>query len=203
MGKEQEASGMVVKGVVILIIAFGMVALWFARSGSLPMSAYRAGQFVYLPLIAIVAFLGMRQMYLGLNSLQTPVRSQSAPAERQEFPNCQWLTDEEAAALGPDVSTQSPFALGTALPLDLVGQEVDFEAGVLRETALGSVLAAFLMVAFGGGALAIFPVGAVMISGLGGVLGAFGLTSRRPYLSLTATFLNLCVLVGGLIFTLA
>ena len=107
------------------------------------------------------------------------------------------LSDAEAAALSADVVKGSPFAAGTALPLDVVGQQIDFETGVWRETVLGGLFASFIMLVFSVPAIFFFPSGAVMISALGCLLGIMALASRRPLLALSATCANLIVLALG------
>ncbi|QDS90033.1 hypothetical protein EC9_42360 [Rosistilla ulvae] len=112
-------------------------------------------------------------------------------------PQLRIVSDSEAAELAAEIPTGSPFAPGTALPLDLVGQPISFEAGVWRETMLGGLLASLIMILFGLGAVAIFPIGAVLIGAGGCLLGAMALVTRRPTLALAATLGNLVVLAIG------
>lgn len=109
----------------------------------------------------------------------------------------------EAANLATSISLGSPFAPGTALPLELVGQQITYEAGVWRETMLGGLLASILMLPFGIGSLLIFPIGAVMIAAVGCMLGSLALSTRRPRLAFAATLGNLIVLAMAFTRTLS
>ena len=114
-------------------------------------------------------------------------------------PQLRIVSDSEAAELAAEIPTGSPFAPGTALPLDLVGQPISFEAGVWRETMLGGLLASLIMIAFGIGSLPIFPVGSMLIASGGCLLGAMALVTRRPILAMAATIGNLAVLALGFV----
>src|SRR6056297_300060 len=65
----------------------------------------------------------------------------------------------------------------TAVPES--GAAAAFEAGVANETAAGGVIAATVILPLAGIALWLFPLGGMLISGLGGALGVIGLTNRR------------------------
>ncbi|QDV70059.1 hypothetical protein Poly24_37780 [Rosistilla carotiformis] len=108
------------------------------------------------------------------------------------------VSDLEAAELAAEIPIGSPFAPGTALPLEWVGQTISFEAGVWRETMLGGLLASLIMIVFGLGSLATFPIGSTIIASGGCLLGAMALATRRPTLAMAATMGNLIVLAIGL-----
>lgn len=60
----------------------------------------------------------------------------------------------------------------------------EFEAGMWRNTASGATLASGLLLFFVVVAMWVFPTGALLIAGLGGVMGLLGLTSVYPRWSL-------------------
>ena len=184
------------QGIWGLGIGIGLLILWYLASGNLGISVYRIGQLIFIPCSVVVMLIGAYRLYLGLVEASNATSNDEVfdpVAVAETNPNLQYVSDEEAASYA-EIEVASPFAPGTALPLDVVGQEVDFETGVWRETALGGLLASMIMIAFGAGSLLIFPFGAVLIASLGCLLGVFALVSRKPYVALGATFGNLAVL---------
>lgn len=185
------------QGIWGLSIGFGLLVLWFLASGNLGISVYRIGQLLFIPCSVLIMLVGAYRIFLGIgetaDSNSPSDGAIDATLVAESNPNLQYLSDEEAAKLA-DIQVASPFAVGTALPLEEIGQELEFETGVWRETALGGLLASMLMIAFGTGSLFIFPFGAVLIASLGCLLGVFALVSRKPYIALGATFGNLAVL---------
>ncbi|MEZ6086661.1 MAG: hypothetical protein R3C05_01245 [Pirellulaceae bacterium] len=100
----------------------------------------------------------------------------------------------EAEQFDAAVRRGSPFAPGTSLSLDVIGQELPFEAGVWQETMIGGLLASVIMIAMGLGSLAIFPMGALIIALGGALLGMMALGTRKAKLAVAATLGNLLVL---------
>ncbi len=91
-----------------------------------------------------------------------------------------------AAAMNtpPDAALESQ--LDPAVQLDPFA---DF-AGVGTETAKGGVLASVLLIPIAGVSTWWFPLGGILISGLGGGLGMLGLASRRPIRAMISMLLH-------------
>lgn len=84
---------------------------------------------------------------------------------------------------------------GAAVPES--GAAAAFEAGVANETAAGGVVAATVILPLAGIALWLFPLGGMLISGLGGALGVIGLTTRRQRWSAGVLVIHICVFVAA------
>ena len=104
------------------------------------------------------------------------------------------LTVAEADQLGDSIRRGSPFAPGTGLPLDVLGQQLPFEAGVWQETMIGGLLASAIMVVLALLSLTIFPLGALIIAFGGCLLGLLATGTRKSKLAIAATVGNLLVL---------
>lgn len=98
-----------------------------------------------------------------------------------------------SAAQEGEIRTGSPFRgeaqtapslIGASVPLvpgydPLKDGSAAFERGVLASTAWGGVLAAFCALPFAIICAWVFPLGALLVAGLGCVLAVFGLSSQR------------------------
>ncbi|XZE53146.1 hypothetical protein SH139x_004868 [Planctomycetaceae bacterium SH139] len=77
------------------------------------------------------------------------------------------------------------------------GAAAAFEAGVANETAAGGVIAATVILPLAGIALWLFPLGGMIISGLGVALSVIGLTTRRQRWSTGVLVIHICVFVAA------
>jgi hypothetical protein len=142
----------------------------------------------------------------GPSASSTDPQGASQPAEEEIF---------EARVVNP-LSTEagirygSPFAVDPQPGPQSDGQGISgspavpesgaaaaFEAGVANETAAGGVIAATVILPLAGIALWLFPLGGMLISGLGGALSVIGLTTRRQRWSAGVLVIHICVFVAA------
>ncbi len=131
-------------------------------------------------------------------SEQSPIGADSGESRVDDASTISLLTDGQVLELGDSLRKGSPFLSGTALPIELVGKELSYEASVWRESMLGGLLASWIMFVFAVIALKFFPTGASIISAGACLLALLALTTRKPRLALASTIANVLVFAWAL-----
>lgn len=104
------------------------------------------------------------------------------------------------ARRGP-VRTGSPFAKDPPEVFlrarEAVRMRMEFEAGLLRVSAGGAVLSAGVLIGFAIPALIFFPLGALLVTGLGGLMSLFGLLSLYQRWAMTLLLVHVGLFAGS------
>jgi len=102
---------------------------------------------------------------------------------------------EEELGLESTIRVGSPFADDPFVANDDRQIEPFHEIGPLKYTAMGAVNASTMVAAFAAAACYFFPIGGVLVAGLGCVLSIFGLYSTYRYTAGGLLAVHLCLFI--------